>query len=304
MDWSEVSLGVWFFGNCSLALQVKAPVSTVRPPGKEGALITLIFELAKSLVGLSCRPVATTSQKEKVASDGGRYSLVHSFVNQIYVFGVHRAFSFMRARDTATAFMHTPPVYPSDTSNALRGVGVLARASMNDWRTRLRKGLLAMGRLLLKEGDKNVWSTEEDFISWTGNSRDQHHKVVHTRVKQGCRMFSDSSGSAGGHDLKRGVPPSRDATSFLFYAVIAAHPGTSQPDCGANLNRESRSPCKDTSNDVQEYCKTKTALTEHLVYGKPSNENVKLPLVIDQAHKLDVSNGLYLPVRKSILAVH
>lgn len=70
-------------GNWPPTQHVKAPVSAVRPPGKEGAPIAPILELAKSLVvGLSHTAVTTTSQKGKVAGDGGRYSTIHDFPNQ------------------------------------------------------------------------------------------------------------------------------------------------------------------------------------------------------------------------------
>ncbi|KAI6160172.1 hypothetical protein EDD17DRAFT_1605719 [Pisolithus thermaeus] len=70
-------------GNWPRTQHIKAPVSAVRPPGKEGAPIAPILELAKSLViGLSHTAVTTTAPKEKVASDDGQYNTVRDFANQ------------------------------------------------------------------------------------------------------------------------------------------------------------------------------------------------------------------------------
>ncbi|KAI6102196.1 hypothetical protein F5141DRAFT_1190052 [Pisolithus sp. B1] len=70
-------------GNWPRTQHIKPPVSAVRPPGKEGAPIAPILELAKSLViGLSHTAVTTTAQKVKVAGDSGRYNTIHDFANQ------------------------------------------------------------------------------------------------------------------------------------------------------------------------------------------------------------------------------
>ncbi|KAI6009292.1 hypothetical protein EDC04DRAFT_2882518 [Pisolithus marmoratus] len=70
-------------GNWPRMQHVTAPVSAVRPLGKEGTPIAPILELAKSLVvGLSRKAVTTTSQNEKETGDGERYNVTHDFANQ------------------------------------------------------------------------------------------------------------------------------------------------------------------------------------------------------------------------------
>ncbi|KAI6035698.1 hypothetical protein EDC04DRAFT_3142186 [Pisolithus marmoratus] len=168
-------------GNWPLVQHITAPVSAVRPPGKEGASVALILELAKSLVvRLSHKAVTTTSQNEKREYSGARsYSPVHpspsTFLAYIKRLGLSSP-SYAHEIPLALAWMPHPSIAPT---RQLLSIALVFWAEVGlcgpifeGWAENSEYGRLGNwiaewvvgdGEGLFKDGDEDVWQTEGDI---------------------------------------------------------------------------------------------------------------------------------------------